>query len=48
MKKALVLALSDKELLELYYILADRDGAAAIEFLNTHLRKQITQALEGG
>jgi len=48
MKKALVLALSDEDLLELYYILADKDGAAAIEFLNTHLRKQITQALEGG
>jgi len=26
----------------------DKDGEAAIEFLNTHLRKQITQALEGG
>jgi hypothetical protein len=48
MKKALILTLNDEELLELYYILADRDGDAAIEFLNTHLRKQITQALEGG
>ena len=48
MKKALVLALSDEELLELYHILVDRDGDAALEFLNAHLRKQITQALEGG
>ena len=47
MKKALVLALSDEELLELYYILADKDGAGAIEFLHAHLRKQVTQALEG-
>lgn len=48
MKKALTLILSDDELLELYRIVLDRDEAAALAFLDEHLKKQIAQALEGG
>ena len=48
MKKALVVPLSDEELLDLYCILIDRDEAGALEFLNRHLRRKVVQALEGG
>ncbi len=48
MKKALVLVLSDAEVLELYHILVDRDGEAAIDFLNARLRQKVRQAMEGG
>ncbi len=48
MKKALVIPLSDEELLDLCRILIDRDDAGALEFLNRHLKKKVNQALEGG
>ena len=48
MKKAIALALTDKELQELYRILIDRDKDAALEFLQMHARKPLRQALEGG
>jgi hypothetical protein len=48
MKKALTLILSDEELLELQRILLDRDEAGALAFLDSHLKKQVAKALEGG
>jgi len=47
-KKSIVLALTDKELQELYRILVDRDEKEALVFLDRHLRKKVRQALEGG
>jgi len=47
-KKALVVALSDDELLNLCRVIIDRDDAGALAFLDRHLKKKVTQALEGG
>ena len=46
MKKALVVALSDEELLNLCRVIIDRDDAGALAFLDRHLKKKVTQALE--
>jgi len=48
MKKALVVPLTDEELLDLCRIIIDRDAEGALEFVNRHLRKKVEQALEGG
>jgi|YelNatPaOPRAMG01_1025707.scaffolds.fasta_scaffold114824_2 DNA-binding GntR family transcriptional regulator len=48
MKKALVVALTEEELQELYRILIDRDAEAALAFLQDHLRAPLLQAMEGG
>ena len=48
MKKALVVPLSDEELLDLCRILIDHDEAGALVFLDQHLKKKGNQALEGG
>jgi regulator of sigma D len=48
MKKALVVPLSDEELLDLCRILIDHDEAGALAFLDQHLKKKVNQALEGG
>ncbi|MCD6520149.1 MAG: hypothetical protein J7M05_09540 [Anaerolineae bacterium] len=48
MKKALVIPLSDEELMELYRIIIDRDKEAALNFLDRFVRKRVLQALEGG
>jgi len=48
MKEALVIPLSDEELLDLYRILIDRDETGALAFLDRHLKKKVNQALEGG
>ncbi|MGQ9854678.1 MAG: hypothetical protein ACUVTG_14925 [Candidatus Oleimicrobiaceae bacterium] len=48
MKKALVVPLTDEELLELYRILTDRDAEGALAFMEQHLKKSVNQALEGG
>ena len=48
MKKALVVALSDEELLDLCRILLDRDEKDALRFLDEHLKKKVNEALEGG
>ncbi len=48
MKKALVIPVTEKELQELYRILLDRDRDAALEFLDTHARAPLHQAMEGG
>ncbi len=48
MKKALVVPLTDEELLDLCRVIIDRDAEGALEFVNRHLRKKVEQALEGG
>jgi len=48
MKKALVVPLTDEELLDLCRIIIDRDAEGALEFVNRHLKKKVEQALEGG
>jgi hypothetical protein len=48
MKRALVVALTDEELLELCRVLLDRDEAGALRFLDSHLANKVTKALEGG
>jgi len=48
MKKALVVPLTDEELLDLCRVIIDRDAGGALEFVNRHLRKKVEQALEGG
>jgi hypothetical protein len=47
-KKALVLPLSDEELLDLCRIILDEDKEGALRFVVKHLKKPINQALEGG
>ncbi len=48
MKKALVVPLTDEELLDLCRVIIDRDAEGALEFVNRHLRKKVEQVLEGG
>jgi len=48
MQKALVVPLSDEELLELCRILLDRDEEGALQFLDEHLKKPTNEALTGG
>ena len=48
MKKALIVPLTDKELLELCRITLDKDAKGALQFVERHLKKQVEQALEGG
>jgi len=48
MKKALVVPLTDEELLELCRIILDRDAEGALQFVEKHLKKKVNEALEGG
>ena len=48
MKKSIVLALTDKELQDLYRVLIDHDAEGALHFLDQHLRQKVHQVLEGG
>ncbi|MGB9880967.1 MAG: hypothetical protein ACPLRM_09420 [Anaerolineae bacterium] len=48
MRKALVIPLSEHELLELCRILLDRDEKGALQFLDEHLKKPANEALAGG
>jgi hypothetical protein len=48
MKKALVVALSDEELLDLCRIILDKDAEGALQFVEKHLKKPANEALEGG
>jgi len=48
MKRALVVPLTDEELLDLCRILLDRDEKDALRFLDEHLKKPANEALEGG
>lgn len=48
MKRALVVPLSDEELLDLCCILLDRDANDALLFLEQHLKRLANDALAGG
>ncbi len=48
MKKALVIPLSDEELLDLYRILMDKDEKDALRFLEKHFESKVHKVLEGG
>ena len=48
MKKLLAIALEDEEVIELCRILMDKDAASALEFLQTHVKGQARDLLEGG
>lgn len=48
MKKALVVTLTEEELLDLERILLDEDEQEALRFLKGHLKHQVRDALEGG
>ena len=48
MKRALVLVLTDEELLELCRITLDRDAQAALQFLDEHLKEPASRELKGG
>ncbi|MCR4408026.1 MAG: hypothetical protein NUW24_14095 [Anaerolineae bacterium] len=48
MKKALVIPLTDEDLLELCRIIIDQDKEAALQFIEQHLKKKANEALEGG
>jgi hypothetical protein len=48
MKKGLMLALEDAELIELCRVLIDKDAEGALEFLQVHLKGKARDLLEGG
>lgn len=48
MKKSIVVALTDRELQDLYRVLIDRDAEGALCFLDQYLGRKVRQALEGG
>ena len=48
MKKALVVPLTDEELLDLCRIILDEDAEGALEFVKKHLKKKVNKTLEGG
>ncbi len=48
MKKALIISLSDEELLDLCRIIIDKDEGEALLFLEKHLKSKVHDALEGG
>ena len=48
MKKALTVALDDRELIELRRILLDADSEGALEFLRLHFKGMALELLEGG
>jgi hypothetical protein len=47
MKKSITLTLSDEALMELQRILLDEDNKAALQFLKTHLDKQVKAVISG-
>jgi hypothetical protein len=47
MKRALILSLTDEELLELQRIILDEDKDAALRFLKKHLSDKVKGKLEG-
>ena len=48
MKKALTVALEDKDIIELMRILMDSDTEGALEFLRLHFKGKARELLEGG
>ncbi len=47
MRKSIVLALTESELIELYRIIVDGDKEGALNFLQEHLKERVHQMLEG-
>jgi len=47
MKKSIILALSDEELIELERIMVDDDASGALRFLPKHIGNKARGALEG-
>ena len=47
MKRSIVLALTDEELVELFRILQDRDEKEALRFLERHLKGKLREVMEG-
>ncbi len=47
MKKSIILALNDEELIELQRIIFDGDERGALLFLQTHLKDKLRGTLEG-
>lgn len=47
MKKAIILALTDEELIELQRIMLDEDKEEALRFLQRHFRKRVRAVMEG-
>lgn len=48
MKKSLILALDDQEVLDLCQILIDQDAEGALAFLQKHVKHKARDLLEGG
>jgi hypothetical protein len=48
MKKSVLLALEEDEIIELIRILLDEDAEGALTFLKTHLKGKARDLLEGG
>jgi hypothetical protein len=48
MKKAIGLALEDKEVIELARILQDEDAEGALAFLKQHFKRKVHDLLDGG
>jgi pyruvate-formate lyase-activating enzyme len=48
MKKVLSIPLNDEDIIELCQILIDKDPEGALEFLQTHVKGQARDLLEGG
>ncbi len=47
MKRVLTIPLEDEDLIELRRILMDKDAEGALEFLQTHVKSQARDLLEG-
>ncbi len=48
MKKALIVVLEDKDIIELMRVLMDGDAEGALEFLREHFKGKARDLLEGG
>jgi hypothetical protein len=48
MKKALTVALDDKDIIELMRVLMDGDAEGALEFLRLHFKGKARDLFEGG
>ncbi len=48
MLKPLVISLTEAEMQELYRVLLDEDQAAALTFLQRHVRSKLRELMEGG
>jgi hypothetical protein len=48
MKKTMMMALTDEQVVELCRVLLDRDEEGALRFLEEHLKDKVNRVLEGG